>query len=135
MDNSEEIAQRFVEEFWELKTHSKNRIREMLIPYFEEHSAPLRERIRELEDKLAHANSYPTWISVDERLPDENDVVIVCAEYGVERSTAEYFYDEGRWHPIDGYYSSEIINVTHWMPLPPAPSQETKSSPEERTKQ
>lgn len=74
----------------------------------------LRDKVKELEAQ-AHK-----WISVEERLPEEEVQVLV---YG------RIFMDIG-WI-LDSKWKSEYINaydddeITHWMPLPEAPKEET----------
>lgn len=62
------------------------------------------------------------WIPVTERLP-ENDVKVlaIVKEDGYNR-IAFSFNEDGRWWDCfyDGFRN---INVTHWMPLPEAPSE------------
>lgn len=64
-------------------------------------------------------SSFPQWISVEDRLPKGN--VIVIDAYG-EINVAFYGESiEGFWLSCDG--TSEIIaDVTHWMPLPETPT-------------
>lgn len=77
--------------------------------------------------------SKPTngWISVKDRLPeeDENYIVTACDEgcsagEGIWYSTvvvvAEYYKGSWTWYDGGSEYSLEGI-VTHWMPLPLAP--------------
>ena len=59
------------------------------------------------------------WISVEERLPEENGYYLVYTKYG---------YIEVEWYKtwddddLDGGYWWEFEGlVTHWMPLPEAP--------------
>lgn len=67
------------------------------------------------------------WISVDERLPEDNgDELIVCTEdgfVGAARFTA--VIEEGFcWMENEGsdFYDGDLIEgVTHWMPLPKPP--------------
>lgn len=67
------------------------------------------------------------WISVDDRLPEDNgDELIVCTEdgfVGAARFTA--VIEEGFcWMENEGsdFYDGDLIEgVTHWMPLPEAP--------------
>lgn len=60
------------------------------------------------------------WISVDERLPNTNENVLVyvkgfpCFVYTYMGGN-EWEDDYGYWH------RTEDANVTHWMPLPEAP--------------
>lgn len=66
------------------------------------------------------ADVRPRWIPVTERLPDEDDEVLVVA--------VNDFNHDDRWVSIDWLYSGmwqqhEI--VTHWMPLPEPPEELT----------
>lgn len=59
------------------------------------------------------------WISVEERLPEENGYYLVYTKYGyieVERYKTwdDDDLDGGYWWEFEGL-------VTHWMPLPNAP--------------
>ena len=57
------------------------------------------------------------WISVEERLPEALETVLVYhLEYGWW-STAER-HAEGHW--LDS--GEDILQPTHWMPLPPEPA-------------
>ena len=75
------------------------------------------------------------WISVKDRLPENNTPVLVCFDnrydfgggndltigvydaLGVQVKKGEW-YDEGSWNADYGY---DEIAVTHWMPLPEKP--------------
>lgn len=57
------------------------------------------------------------WISVKERLPKEDEVVLVFGG----RSIYTAYYGENRWggigwHKLNSKYHN--CNPTHWMPLP-----------------
>lgn len=56
------------------------------------------------------------WISVDERLPEDDHTVLVWSH----RNSKEYFnvYDHGKWVIM------ETEDITHWMPLPEPPKEE-----------
>lgn len=65
------------------------------------------------------------WISVDDRMPDEFNSVIICdskADCQDMRDPIIGHYepdiDSGTWYRD---WSSEVLNVTHWMPLPEPP--------------
>lgn len=69
------------------------------------------------------------WISVDERLPEVSDVVLVVAN-GKPRENitldnalliASFWGEEG-WI-ADGFEGWDALKVTHWMPLPEPPKE------------
>ena len=70
------------------------------------------------------------WISVEERLPETRDWVLVIGVLVPEGGwfvphIAEYFL--GRWRLDDDEYSypeDRHIKVTHWMPIPEPPAKE-----------
>ena len=71
----------------------------------------LLEYIKELESKISR------WIPVEERLPEETVVVIVCSKnLGVIPGA---FHKDGRW-----YWDLGIMkDVTHWQPFPKGPEE------------
>ena len=72
------------------------------------------------------------WIPVEERLPEEDDCVAVCAsgkpqtnitlQSAVELAT---FSSREGWI-LECWPEWESADVTHWMPLPPVPEGETE---------
>lgn len=86
----------------------------------------------ECYDRLAKDTNVPDknvgeWISVEERLPEFGERVLVCGriddfgdepEYGIDIA---YRYHAGVEH-IDFYWDS-TFDVTHWMPLPVHPQE------------
>ena len=59
------------------------------------------------------------WISVDERLPENQQMVLTI---DTEGEMQVCFYEtewEGIFHMYHGLV--KIYNITHWMPLPEAP--------------
>ena len=67
--------------------------------------------LKELESQT------PRWIPVEERLPEETVVVIVCSKnLGVIPGA---FHKDGRW-----YWDLGIMkDVTHWQPFPKGPEE------------
>ena len=68
---------------------------------------------------LPDVEPVQSWISVDERLPDENTRVLVYLThqaYGHTHMDTDRIFD-GRWVRWSG-------SITHWMPLPERPKGE-----------
>lgn len=69
----------------------------------------------ELLPRRFEAMPIDRWISVEERIPDENQKVIASNGHWVDScrmfAGAWYFYPNG----------DDQLNVTHWMPYPNAP--------------
>ena len=68
--------------------------------------------------------SVPKWISVEERLPEDGGYTIVFCADGERRHVtfAKFQKTPKRWE-LTGTRS--YWHVTHWMPLPSAPKEET----------
>ena len=88
------------------------------------------QEIKELTDELVFTHNYGTcgavaqylyakgwrkqeWISVNERLPRQWEMVLVCCDGIV---SVDFIASTGRW-----YEHIDHTSVTHWMPLPVAP--------------
>lgn len=95
---------------------------------YESRLTPLKEL--ELEAMHAEALNYiqqleaklPRWISVEERLPEKKQRVMVYTTQGAYRLGAFSFVGkEGAvWFKCD----KSCISCTHWMPLPDVPKEE-----------
>jgi hypothetical protein len=64
------------------------------------------------------------WISVSERLPAENESVLVLAQYsekvwGSCWANHVASHRDGTWR--EDVESNVVSVVTHWMPIPPDP--------------
>ena len=75
---------------------------------------------------IANGVTVNEWISVEEKLPDTDDnVLVICnGEYKNIRfinayDLAAYDSDEDEW--ILDSYPEAVVTVTHWMPLPKPP--------------
>jgi hypothetical protein len=74
------------------------------------------------------------WISVNDRLPEKGQQVNVYGTFTNEVSGARKSpsigvvnWDNEKYSECNDYYYYEMgyLNITHWMPLPPPPT-ETK---------
>ena len=68
----------------------------------------------------------PRWISVEERLPNQNDGrLYICLIVGGEYDQLSWYelcdFAEGRFWTQE---SASECHVTHWMPLPEPPKEE-----------
>ena len=94
-------------------------IEELSRKYTEERNAAV-----ELTGELA---SKPRWISVEEALPDQNDGrLYICLIVGGEYDQLSWYelcdFAEGRFWTQE---SASECHVTHWMPLPEPPKEES----------
>lgn len=62
--------------------------------------------------------AYPKWISVEERVPENDDDVLIITEFGISMG----YYDIYRDYWVD-YTNGDSNIVTHWMPLPEPPKE------------
>ena len=67
---------------------------------------------------IANGVTVQEWVSVDDRLPDDDEVVIICTDknfvYAGELIGDTWFLDNDSW----------TATVTHWMPMPEPPKGE-----------
>ena len=73
----------------------------------------------EITDHLiAHGVTVQEWISVKDRLPEKDEIVIICTDenfiYAGELVGDTWFLNNDSW----------TATVTHWMPLPEMPKGE-----------
>lgn len=71
-----------------------------------------------------------TWISLTERLPEENREVLVFIDYGWKGGERCYLYAVSRLLNPNGVFSVPVGSpVTHWMPLPEPPRVPSNDKP------
>ena len=67
---------------------------------------------------IANGVTVQEWISVKDRLPEKDEIVIICTDknfiYAGELIGDTWFLDNDSW----------TATVTHWMPLPQPPKGE-----------
>lgn len=70
--------------------------------------------------------AQPKWISVADRKPTETGSYIVCTDRNAV-CTARYYAQTTFGGSVqNGYFSGKIgKRITHWMPLPEPPKEET----------
>ena len=62
------------------------------------------------------------WIPVTDRLPDEDETVLIYAPTSDEPIWLGYLIgDTGRWYDVDGYHLTPRA-VTHWAAIPKGPT-------------
>lgn len=62
----------------------------------------------------------PEWISVKDRLPEKNNIVLVCTDNGRYKVVlTSHLSSYGEWISYD-----KNRKVTHWMPFPELPKEE-----------
>ena len=83
------------------------------------HMKDLDRRIRQGgDDAIAAAcELLPRWISVEERLPEEDVNVLVRTKHGMHVAGLD---EDGLWNASHGD-SWQFPEPTHWMPLPSPP--------------
>jgi len=102
------------------------------------HDIPLQELADELRPFLfvvgnrradAKDEGEAAWISVDTRLPEVDQVVLVAEAYSPQASIALLVERHGRkewWLGDEGFPEDKENPVTHWQPLPdPPPPKDT----------
>lgn len=64
-------------------------------------------------------DALPVWVPVKQRLPEPKQDVVYYFEF-TGRSVGQYLGD-GTSNVFGGRFGFLTNDVTHWMPLPPAP--------------
>jgi hypothetical protein len=67
-----------------------------------------------------HQAAAPQWISVKDRLPEEDEVVLVHAQ--CHSAIMPKIIELGHWDTL--VRRNGIKFITHWMPLPPPPKED-----------
>jgi hypothetical protein len=69
------------------------------------------------------------WISVKDRLPEEDENVLFCSSQAKDDYFVGYRVQEGAYYDPEGQ-GITTLNIlrycTHWMPLPAPPKEDAK---------
>ena len=78
----------------------------------------MHQGIEKLADHLiANGITVQEWVSVEDRLPEENTTVIVATD---NRIVFQCLYSYDGWDLWD----DNDVNITHWQPMPQPPKGE-----------
>ena len=72
---------------------------------------------------IAHGVTVQEWISVDDRLPEDDSDVLAYSRNGEEGRIYPANYAKGVWFDCI-FTTSATDTTTHWMPLPEPPKGE-----------
>ena len=92
----------------------------------------IKEENAELKKRIGKDMNVPRWISVEDRLPDDDCNVLVLGVSDNESVIAITSYTHNMhgfgiegWHPPWQYFFYNR-KITHWMPLPEKPKEDTE---------
>jgi hypothetical protein len=75
---------------------------------------------------LCDMTERSTWVSVKDRLPKKNELVLVNGDDGIFRAYCDGDLEFPSWQcsPIGSYAGDGcVFGITHWMPLPKPPKE------------
>jgi hypothetical protein len=61
------------------------------------------------------------WISVEDRLPEDDNLYIVCRTIYPHQIVFEARWKDGKWLSV--VESKQLNYITHWQPLPAPPKE------------
>jgi len=84
---------------------------------------PAYKAMRERSERAEQLLEDRRWISVEERLPEENGMYLV---WDPSENVHDFAMYEGNWcysfPPFDPILHDTSDEISHWMPLPAAPN-------------
>ena len=81
------------------------------------------ERVELADGLIAHGVTVQEWISVDDRLPEDDSDTLAYLQIGEEGRIYPANYAKGVW--FDCIFNTPVTeSTTHWMPLPQPPKGE-----------
>lgn len=94
---------------------------EKLVDLFYDNNVRCDQKIEGLADDvidiIANGVTVQEWVSVEDRLPEENTTVIVATDNGI---VFQCLYSYDGWDLWD----DNDVNITHWQPMPQPPKGE-----------
>lgn len=94
---------------------------EKLVDLFYDNNVRCDQKIEGLADDvidiIANGLTVQEWVSVKDRLPEENTTVIVATDNGI---VFQCLYSYDGWDLWD----DNDVNITHWQPMPQPPKGE-----------
>ena len=102
-------------------------VREKLVELFYENNVRCDQKIEGLADDvmniIANGVTVQEWISVKDKLPEDDSDVIAYLRNGEEGRIFPANYAKGVW--FDCIFNKRVTETTtHWMPLPEPPKGE-----------
>ena len=98
-------------------------VREKLIEILEEPCGGLYPACELADYLLSNGVTVQEWISVDDRLPEDESDVLAYSRNGEEGRIYPANYAKGVW--FDCIFNTPVTeSTTHWMPLPQPPKGE-----------
>lgn len=80
-----------------------------------------------IASEIATAPTVGGWISVKDRLPEEETLVVALVQYEVGWYRAFAWRDKRGWQSSQEEFSGgDGDYITHWMPLPGLPKEENE---------
>lgn len=80
----------------------------------------VKEFLAELRVLSDQPDPKPEWISVEDKLPEEGETVLICTKGGYV-TQAYLFTDIAEQSFLETYINNQFFDVTHWQPLPTPP--------------
>lgn len=74
---------------------------------------------------ITDAPTVGGWISVEDRLPENAQFVLICLGRSIPL-IGRYLNEDGWWIRNSGFLKNWGDTVTHWMPLPEVPPKEVR---------
>ena len=90
------------------------------------------QQARNIETMMKNGDIPSKWISVEDELPNEEQLVLLLCKNGarfVGYEKYNSYEQEPRWRIKTALNSTKLLNkgkVTHWMPLPEPPKEGSK---------